>query len=286
MLASGPRRPIAMATLTAALSVMAASGAAASPDTCGGADAPCEIATGSYHVVLPEEAVPGDPLPALIFFHGWRQSGRLVIGNDALVEAVTGRGVALIAPNGADRTWAHVGSPSTARDDLAFVDALKADMVERFDVDPDRVYVSGFSQGGSMAWDVACYRGTDYAAFLPVAGAFWRPLPESCPTPATLRHIHGTSDSVVPMQGRPIGDGQWHQGDVLVGIDRLLAANACDPAATSARTDDDLACESWTACGAGAEIELCLHEGGHDFRADWVGDGLDWAFDLEDGTVR
>ncbi|MEO1197644.1 MAG: polyhydroxybutyrate depolymerase [Pseudomonadota bacterium] len=267
--------------VVAGLALLAAFGPIpARADTCGGPETPCVVADGSYHVVLPwEDGAPDGKRAALIFFHGWQQSGLLVMNNQALVDEVTSRNVVLIAPNGRNRTWAHVGSPSSARDDLAFTASVRADIIMRFGIDPDHIYVSGFSQGGSMAWDVACYQGTDYAAFLPVAGAFWRPLPDACPSQATVRHIHGTSDTVVPMAGRPIGDnGQWHQGDVLLGVDRLLAANACSADAFMSQTTDGLSCETWSACAAGTTIELCLHDGGHNFRADWVGDGLDWAF--------
>ena len=37
----------------------------------------------------------------------------------------------------------------------------------------------------------------------PVAGAYWEPLPETCPSgPMSLRHVHGLADPTVPMKGR------------------------------------------------------------------------------------
>ena len=82
------------------------------------------------------------------------------------------------------------------------MDAVRADMLQRWPVDTKRLLVSGFSIGGTMAWDLACYRGGDYTAFAPVSGAFWDPLPERCTTPVNLLHTHGTADDVVPMGGQ------------------------------------------------------------------------------------
>ena len=124
----------------------------------------------------------------------------------------------LILPDGIDKTWAHQGSPSQARDEIAFMDAVRADMLARWPIEPNEILVTGFSQGGSMVWDLACQRGSDYGAFVAVSGAFWEPLPERCVGgPVDLLHIHGTTDRTVPMAGRPIGD-RWRQGDVMQGL--------------------------------------------------------------------
>ena len=48
------------------------------------------------------------------------------------------------------------GSPSQARDELAFMDAVRADLLARWPIEPNRILVTGFSQGGSMVWDLAC----------------------------------------------------------------------------------------------------------------------------------
>ena len=133
----------------------------------------------------------------------------------------------LILPDGIDKTWAHQGSPSQARDEIAFMDAVRADLLARWPIEPDEILVTGFSQGGSMVWDLACQRGGDYGAFAAVSGAFWEPLPERCAGgPVDLLHIHGTTDRTVPMAGRPIGD-RWRQGDVMQGLAVLRALDGC-----------------------------------------------------------
>ena len=127
-----------------------------------------------------------------------------------------------------------------------------------------------------MAWDAACYRGDRFDAIAPIAGAFWEPLPETCPAgPVALRHTHGRADGMVPMEGRPIGNSQ--QGDVLSGMAVWRAVNGC--AETPDRTEDVgvYTCEVWSSCAAQKELVLCLHDGGHEIPAGWLSENLDWA---------
>ncbi len=236
---------------------------------------------GSYHAAEPAGWDGRRPLGLLLFFHGYSSSGASPIKNKALLAEARERDLLLVAPNGlpseqGGRTsWAHVGSPSQARDELAFVDEVLADLERRWPLDPGRRFVSGFSQGGSMAWDLACYRGDRFSGFAPISGAFWDPLPADCPAGAVpLRHVHGTDDKVVPMVGRPIG--RWHQGDVLRAMAIRRAANGCAPLPDAITRDGRLTCKVWQSCGSEAPVALCLHPGGHSLRAEWVGDGIDW----------
>ncbi len=248
---------------------------------CGSLDDACQVEMGSYHVALPDGWDGDAPLGLLLFFHGYGSSGASPLKNPALLEEASQRNLLLVAPNGlpsrpGGRTsWAHVGSPSQARDELPFIDQVLADVEARWPLDPDRRYVSGFSQGGSMAWDVACYRGEAFTGFAPIAGAFWNPLPPDCPSGAVaLRHVHGTDDTVVPMKGRPIGP--WHQGDVLKAMTIRRAVNHCAAEPDRVVEEGRLTCQVWNACDGGAPVALCLHPGGHSIRAEWVGAGIDW----------
>lgn len=243
---------------------------------CPGED-PCSVPGGDYHAVVPDGWDGTSPLPAVIFFHGYNSSSARVVTNRSLISGFTDRGVLFVAPNGIDGSWAHGGSPSQARNEIAFVDALMDDMRARWPIDDTRLWVTGFSQGGSMAWDVACYRGEQVAAFYPVAGAFWRPHPDSCPSgPVNLRHVHGTSDQVVPMEGRPIG-AFWHQGDVRESILLLAAQNGCAEAPDRIEIQGNVTCEIWDQCTSGRELQLCLHPGGHVLPQGWISQALSWA---------
>lgn len=245
--------------------------AAPVPAVACGADSPCMVDGGEYRIALPSGAQPGEKLGAIVFFHGWQGSAAGVMANKGLMRAADDLGVALVSPHGAGKTWSYPGSPRQNRDEFAFVEAMMVDVLARFPIDPEKVMASGFSMGGSMVWFLACQTPARFAGFAPIAGAFWEPLPASCATPAPdlpyLFHVHGTADTVVPLAGRPIRD-IWRQGDTFESIDVMLRplGAAVDKRAAA---DAPFECTTWTPEGDGA-IELCLHDGGHNIRPDWV----------------
>ncbi len=241
------------------------------------------MADGQYYARAPAAWDGSTALPTAVYFHGWSSSGANVMRNERLTGTFDRLGVLLIAPDGRNNTWAHVGSPSSARDEIAFMDAVMADVHARWPVDRSRLWVTGFSQGGSMVWDVACYRGQDFAAFAPISGAFWQPLPDTCPAgPVNLLHVHGTSDTVVPMEGRPIRE-VFRQGDVLTGMAIWREVNGC--AAEPDRVEDDgtVACEVWTSCTGDRELQLCLHDGGHAAPQGWLERAYRWVETVNGG---
>lgn len=272
--------PRFFAVLALALTVLAG----ARPGlACGDVDDPCQVSDGQYYAHVPGGWDGASALPTAVYFHGYSSTGAAVMGNRGLVDAFDRLGVLLIAPDGRNRTWAHVGSPSQARDELAFMDAVMADVHARWPVDAGRLWVTGFSQGGSMAWDMACYRGEEFTAFAPISGAFWTPLPETCPSgPVNLRHVHGTTDTVVPMAGRPIRQ-TYRQGDVMQGMAVWRQADGCPETPDAIERDGRLTCQVWRSCTSGRELQLCLHDGGHTPLPGWVEDAYRWVEHVSHG---
>lgn len=233
----------------------------------------CIVASGSYRIVLPPHAARERPVGAIMYFHGYQGSAAEVIADPGLLAVARRLGVALIAPDGAGRSWSYPGSPAQRRDEFAFVGQVLDDVVARFPIDSRRILASGFSQGGSMVWYLACRMPTRLAAFAPIAGAFWEPLPERCDAPRPpLIHVHGTSDATVPLAGRALRSGA-RQGDVFRSF-AIIAPGGCTAAwAQTARTTsetEELTCRTATGCGGDGRLELCLHAGGHRAVPAWV----------------
>lgn len=237
------------------------------------ADGGCIVASGSYRIVLPPQASRERPVGAIMYFHGYQGSAEETIADPGLLAVALRLGVALIAPDGAAHSWSYPGSPARNRDEFAFVGQVLDDVAQRFPIDPRRILASGFSQGGSMVWYLACRMPTRFAAFAPIAGAFWEPLPERCDGPRPpLIHVHGTSDTTVPLTGRALRSGA-RQGDVFRSF-AILAPGGCTApwaeAARAASQSKGLACRIASGCGGSARLELCFHAGGHEADPAWV----------------
>jgi polyhydroxybutyrate depolymerase len=269
-----------MLRAVAALLAIALPPASAFAADCGGPDAPCEIDGGFYHIVAPEG--PG-PHPAVIFLHGYGGLADASIANEGLVRPFLDRGYAVIAPQGMPRrqgrrggSWNAFASP-TRRNDVDFIRAAVADAARRFGLDRDRIVATGFSGGGMMVWRIACDAPEDYAAYAPVAGLLWRPLPAHCAGPVRMLHTHGWTDPVVPIEGRAVAGGRITQGDLFAGLNLLREAGGClrdDPDVTAAKGDFWL--RQWSDCAEGASLEFALHPGGHAIPKGWSTMVLDW----------
>lgn len=258
--------------LAAYLAVVGGTAAQVSTRPCG-IDGDCVVSGGSYRIALPSGSAPAGKIGAILFFHGYGGSAGEVV-SDANLAAVAQRlGVALIAPDGLGRSWSFPGSPARNRDEFAFVAQVLDDVAARFPVDPGRLMASGFSQGGSMVWYLACRMPQRFAAFAPIAGDFWQPLPESCAGPRpNLIHVHGLADTTIPLAGRALRSGA-RQGDLFRSL-AVLAPGGCtaswEEEARKAVQPEGLACSRASGCSGEALLELCLHAGGHFADAAWV----------------
>ena len=226
----------------------------------------CALGERTFRIVLPIDREPGAPLAALVFAHGYRGSAAGTLRNAGLVGLADALGIAVVAADAGAAGWQLPGTPSSPEADgtvtLAYFDALRQALIDRFNVDPARIVAAGFSSGGMLVWHLACHRGDDYAGFIPLSGTFWEPLPQSCPTSAVdLVHYHGTADSVVPLAGRQIRASR--QGDVLDAMALFTAAGGYHP--LESVVDDDRRCDP-AVNDAGNRLELCLFDGGHSYR--------------------
>lgn len=234
-----------------------------------------EVGLGRYLAVEPEGWDGQTAIPVMVFFHGHGGSaGGAAASYDWLVDGVSAWGGLLVLPDGLDGSWSHQGSPEQERDEDVFVDQIMADAAQRWPL-TERRYVSGFSSGGSMAWHVACYRGDDFTAFLPISGSFWEPLPGDCGGPVSLRHTHGTEDTIMPLEGRAIGDS--HQGDVYEGMALWREMNGCAEEPDEVVVQGEVTCQMWQSCSSGEQLALCLHGGKHAAPEGWIDDALPWA---------
>ncbi|MGB8813934.1 MAG: PHB depolymerase family esterase [Paracoccaceae bacterium] len=247
---------------------------------CGTAKSPCRIANGTYHLIMPPNAVA--PAPAVFLLHGFGGGGEGLILNRGIVDVLLARGYAVIAPDGQRRekgkglTWDFHPDLFTRRDETAFLIAVADDAASRFSLDRGKMLLAGFSIGGSMVSYLACAQPDAFSAYAPVAGSFWRPHPDTCAGPVRLLHTHGTADQTVPLIGREIRPG-FVQGNVFDAMAIWRAANGCKTAAPD-QTDTvgRYTIERWDHCSPGAQLDFALHAGGHSIPKGWASLALDW----------
>jgi polyhydroxybutyrate depolymerase len=167
-------------------------------------------------------------------------------------------------PDGVNHAWAVgggcCGTPgSTGVDDVAFVSAVVATLSRQVPIDADRVYATGISNGGLLAYRLACDTRI-FAAIGPDSAT----LLGSCPSPAALSviHIHGTADQNIPYDG---GEGNGFAKIHGMSVPALVAMwQGVDGCAAPAVTTDGAVTTSVAACPGSRSVELITVAGaGH-----------------------
>lgn len=237
------------------------------------AEIPCPLGDRSYHVKEPDDWDGISPLPVLLHFHGWMRQGTLIVKHGRISGATRRRGVLLLAPNGAGKTWNFWTSDT---DDVAFAAAVIEDAAKRYPIDRSRIYVSGYSYGAAMAWRYVCENGDGVAALLAISGTLRQT--ETCPAaPEEIRHVHGTSDTVMDFPFGPGGDTTypvklWRERLECNGPPRDLGAWDITRHNSFRRTQ-------WRDC-TGGRVTLDVHERGHFIPRGWIARQLDELLDL------
>ena len=160
------------------------------------------------------------PFPTIIALHGFGASAHDLLG---LAPLLYGGRVLMLCPQGEIRVPLGGGMagyswfPFTpgGQLDIASVKAFTAaaerlslfvdQAVERFPIDPERLVIAGFSQGGVMAYDQGLRRPTRYSGLAAFSTWLPEPLVESLPKlpeqeglPVLV--IHGTADPNLPVE--------------------------------------------------------------------------------------
>ncbi|MCH9682702.1 MAG: hypothetical protein K0V04_14800 [Deltaproteobacteria bacterium] len=202
------------------------------------------------------------PMPVVLAFHGYTNTPAQQEDWSMLSQTAADEGFVLVYPRGTGALpgWnagdCCLGTGSRV-DDVGFTAAILDWLESELCIDTQRVFATGFSNGGFLSHRLACELSDRIAAIAPVAGVMG--IDDCAPArPMPVLHMHGTSDFVVPYIGS-IGLGFESVADTIAGwVDR----NGCqgDPVSSYAR--GDASCERYERCDAGVEVELCTIEGG------------------------
>lgn len=95
--------------------------------------------------------------------------------------------------------WNQQSDPGRA-DDVGFINALIDDLASRYNIDLDRIYLAGSSNGAFMALQITCELSDKIAATAAIKGYMTPDQLNSCnpTTPTAIIQMHGTHDPLVP----------------------------------------------------------------------------------------
>lgn len=170
----------------------------------------------NYLVALPDQ-MSTDKHPLIILLHGHMGSAAQLLGQERSVAPMSvwlkiadREGLIIAAPDGAKGSDGKQGwhdcradeSKNTRTDDVGLIQAIIDREINEHDVDPNRIYVMGMSNGAMMTFRIASELGNKLAGFATVSGSM--ASVSDCPTPKvplSALIISGTADPLVPYDG-------------------------------------------------------------------------------------
>lgn len=169
-----------------------------------------------YRIHIPDSAQDGAPL--VLALHGYSGNNNEMMNNYDWTELADERGFVVAFPNGTQDQWGnrfwdvdYAFHPNLDIDDDGFLSALALHLQEKHGLDPDRTFVTGFSNGAEMCFQLACRESETFTAFAPIIGMMLDSLFTNC-EPDVLRPIlsmNGTDDDVTLYEGDMNNSGGW-----------------------------------------------------------------------------
>ena len=200
-------------------------------------------------------------LPVLVELHGCCTTPAAELQR-AGFPAVTGPAI-LVYPAGYRQHWnAGACCGGTEVDDVKFVTEVVEQVLARQPgADASRVYLVGYSNGGRMAYRMACDRPSLFAG----VAVFGAVNAMACPHPAPVSLLVAAGTADPDLTTSPGGVRHSVAGYLEPTVDEQVAqyrrADGCraDPSTTIA---GDLISLRWTGCSSGATVQLSWYIGG------------------------
>lgn len=214
------------------------------------ADAPARPAPGDHRRTLTVDSRERDYLlhvppgheelrawPVVLALHGGGSNAAQMVHFCGLNDKADDAGFLVVYPNGTGRvenmyTWNAGNCCGFAKrqnvDDVGFIRALLDDLAHVLPIDERRVFATGMSNGGMMAYRLADEMSDRIAAIAPVGGPMGT---ETCAPerPVAVVHFHGTDDRFAPFAGGR-GERSVSQADffsVVHSITNWVRADGC-----------------------------------------------------------
>jgi polyhydroxybutyrate depolymerase len=225
-----------------------------------------------YLLHLPPGIGRAQPLPLVIVLHGGGNTPEMAEKMSGMSSKANSAGFIVAYPQGTTTpntelyTWNAGNCCGYALDnnvdDVGFIRALIEKLQAEYNVDSQRVFVNGISNGGMMAYRLGCELSDKIAAIAPIAGA----LNVDCKPsqPVSVVAFHGTNDEHVLYEGgEPITKADPHprvDNSVAYAMTFWSQRDGC--AATPAREERGLIIrDEYAGCANGTGVLLFTIKG-------------------------
>jgi polyhydroxybutyrate depolymerase len=220
----------------------------------------------TYSLYRPSGLSRAKSAPLVIVLHGGFGTGRQAESAYRWDAVADQEGFIVAYPDGIRRSWNAGGiccglAYRRNVDDVGFLTLLIQTVSRRENIDPKRIYLTGISNGGAMAYRYGCQGRYPIAAIGSVSGSFSFTCTQ--PHAVSVMEIHGLDDRNIPFEGghgaKAVTRVQWLP--IERTLDAFRRANHCQT--PSSRTSGPVRTEI-SRCAQGHEVALItIADAGH-----------------------
>ena len=213
-----------------------------------------------YLLYVPRSYDRAKPAPLVISMHGaggWPVQQRDMTKWNALADE---QGFLVVYPAGARRGGPRIWRTS----DVRFISDLIDELQARYNIDRERIYANGLSNGGGMAFILSCALDDRIAAVGMVASAQTMPWTWCRSDRAVpMINFHGTQDPMTPYHGGQSWIGP-HFPDIERWTSNWARRNRCAPKPVESSVTAHITRREYTNCADDAAVVLyTLRDHGH-----------------------
>lgn len=220
----------------------------------------------SFDLELPTALSPDNPAPLLVLLHGFGGQAAIIASRTNLLTSAPDAGVVLAVPQGVGEptTWHYDASRDLG--DAEFIDVLLDQLTESPCIDPDNIWLAGFSAGSGYTGIFGCSRAERFAGLLMVSGL----APPICPEKSGLEMMifHGVEDPIVAFNGgdQPVEGGAVNLSSIPASSAAWAQQAGCQPRPTGGAygAQNRSIVTTWGECAQGSTVRLVAIQGlGH-----------------------
>ena len=156
--------------------------------------------------------------PLVFVCHGYTGSAEGIMNYSGFNQLALQYGFAVCYPQGIEdsygNTFFNVGydfQNNETVDDVAFLETLINKFSSEGDIDNEKVFCTGMSNGGDFCYLLACEASESFLGVAPVSGMIMEDILESCNPSQTvgILEIHGTNDDITYYDGDYYNTDGW-----------------------------------------------------------------------------
>ena len=160
-----------------------------------------------YVLHIPDSYSENTPLPLVINFHGFGQTIENYMEKVDMRPLANTESFILVYPQGSLlgnaphwNSCPPIENNKSLVDDFGFIEKMINQIASEYNVDQERIYAIGYSNGGMMAYGLAHHKSELIAGIGSVSGVMLGCFGTTS-HPIPVIHLHGTLDFVLPYTG-------------------------------------------------------------------------------------